>query len=153
MAEYGYPNKVPAPLQTKKGEIKDDCRLLSYGEYNDGNRGIDKPIRHRNHVPVKRIKCKDYLCDMETMRDGDSSGNPGGYLYGVYSEPGAPIVCGWGPSKTVDYIVTEAIRNTRSNCTYDFKALEVSGYGQEIIDNVAKWEKDDKNLNKHSPRG
>jgi hypothetical protein len=41
--------------------------------------------------------------------------------------------------------------NPRSNCTYDFKALEVSGYGQESIDQVAKWEKFDNNLNAHRP--
>jgi hypothetical protein len=151
MPEGGYPNEVSAPLQTKKGEIKDDCRLVSYGENNFGNRGIDEPIRYRNYVPVKRIECKDYLCYMETERRRDKRGNAGGYLCSIYSELGAPIVCGWGPSKTVDYIVTEVEIIPKSNCTYDFKALEVSGYGQEIIDQVAEWEKSDKNLNKHRP--
>jgi hypothetical protein len=153
MAEGGYPNKVSAPLQTKKGEIKKDCRLLSYGHGEDGDKGIDAPMRHLNFVPVKRIKCKNYLCDMETVTDIVDGGNPGGYICGIHSDLGAPIVCGYGPEKTVDYIVTVVEITPKFNCSSEFKALEVSGYGQEIIDKVAEWEKYDKNLNKHRPRG
>jgi hypothetical protein len=153
MAEGGYPNKVSAPLQTKESEFKKDCFLLSYGHRKDGDRGIDAPMRYKNYVPVKRIKCNDYLCDMETVIDIVGGGNPGGYICGAYSELGAPIVCGYGPEETVDYIVSEVETTSGSNCSNDFKALEVSGYGQKIIDQVAKWEKYDKNLNKHRPRG
>jgi hypothetical protein len=153
MAEGGYPNKVSAPLQTKKGEIKKDCFLLSYGHGNDGDEGIEAPMRYKNYVPVKRIKCNDHLCDMKTETDTVGGANPGGFICGIYSELGAPIVCGYGPEETVDYIVSEVDKNSNSNCTSRFKALEVSGYGQKIIDNVAKWEEYDKNLNNHSPRG
>jgi hypothetical protein len=141
--ERGYPNKKSAPLQTKKGAIKDDCFLLSYGHHEDGGKAIDAPMRYKNYVSVKRIKCNDYLCDMETVRDIDEKGNAGGSLCGTYSELGAPIVCGYGPEETVDYIVSGADISIETNCTYTFKALEVSGYGQEIIDQVAKFEKED----------
>jgi hypothetical protein len=105
MAEGGYPNKVSAPLQTKKSEIKKDRFLLSYGI--NGVKGIDAPMRSRNCVLVKRIKCEDYLCDMETPQGIDDDNNPDGYLCGTYSKLGAPIVCGYGPEETVDYIVSE----------------------------------------------
>jgi hypothetical protein len=151
MPETGYPNKVSAPLQTKKGEIKKDCFLLSYGHKRDGGDGIGAPMRYKNYVPVRRIKCEDYSCNMETVRGKDDSGNLGGYICGILSELGAPVVCGYGPEETVDYIVSEVEIYPKSNCTYDFKALEVSGYGQDIIDQVAKWEKNDEQTNKHRP--
>jgi hypothetical protein len=81
MPEGGYPNKVPRLLQTKKGEIKNDYRILSCGHRKDGDKGIDAPMRFKNHVPVKRIKCKDYLCNIETLQSIVDDNNPGRYLW------------------------------------------------------------------------
>jgi hypothetical protein len=137
MPEGGYPNKVSAPLLTKKGAIKEDCFLLSYGHRQDGKKGIVAPVRYKNYVAVKRIKCKDDLCDMKTMRRRIEKDDEAGYLCGVFPELGAPVVYGYGQGKTVDYIVSEAKVSPRSNCTSEFKALEVR-HGQEIIDRVAE---------------
>jgi hypothetical protein len=38
------------------------------GHEQNGDQGINAQRRYKNYVPVKRIKCKDYLCDMETVR-------------------------------------------------------------------------------------
>jgi hypothetical protein len=142
MPETRYPNKVSAPLQTKKGAIKDDCFLLSYGHDQDGGEGIEAPMRYKNYLPVKPDGCMNHSCRMILMPNEDE--NSEGFYCGVYSELGAPIVCGYGPEETVDYIVTEARKNRESNCGVDsLMVLEVSGYGQEIIDQVANWEKDD----------
>jgi hypothetical protein len=114
-------------------EIKKVCSPLSYGHEQYNDKGIKAPMRYKNYAPVKRIKCKDYLCDMETVRGKDDEGNAGEYICGFFSSWARLLFAATDRSGLW-------IMYPDDDCTSEFKALEVSGYGQKIIDQVAKWE-------------
>jgi hypothetical protein len=84
-------------------------------------------------------------CELRTKK------NLSGYICCIYFKLGSPVVCGYGPEEIVDYNVAKVKIDPDDSCTSEFKALKVSGYGQEIIDRVAEWEKYEKKLNMHRP--
>jgi hypothetical protein len=134
-------NSARAPLRLDQGKLKKSCMVLSYGDNENGDKGVKAPIRHVSTAHARLIRCnEDHKCQFEAISD---SGLTGAGLCGEFSELGAPVLCGEHNDQRIDYIVTNVRTAKKVDCKENFEALDLKFYAQEILDDVNKWESED----------
>lgn len=141
--------KEQIPVLTQKPSLDDQepgnetlCRVLTFGDKENGDEGVNKPWRNPVALYVQENVCgegdDDALCQFEPADHAENQ-NDTGVLCSRSADVGAPVVCGLGRGTRIRYIITDILFNDTSECKLSFVALKLKRFTKQILEDVDRY--------------